>query len=138
MVTDPISDVLTRIRNAQSAKHASVRLTKSKVTKMLLDLLLAEGFISYLEEKSVAACGKKELKFGEYEVGLKYFSNGEPCISKAQRMSKPGKRVYSAVSEIPLVKSGLGLCVVSTSQGIISDREARKRNIGGEVMAVIG
>jgi small subunit ribosomal protein S8 len=138
MVTYPIADVLTRIRNAQRAKHPSVRLTKSKVAKMLLDLLHSEGFISYVEEKSVGACGKKELKFGEYEVGLKYFSNGEPCITKATRMSKPGKRVYSGVEDIPLVKRGLGLCVVSTSQGIISDREARKRNIGGEVMAVIG
>lgn len=138
MVTDPIADVLTRIRNAQRAKHTSVRLSKSKVSKMLLDLLLSEGFVSYLDTKK--AENKKSIRFEmeEYEVGLKYFSNGEPCISKAVRMSKPGKRVYSKVSDIPLVNRGLGLCILSTSQGVISDREARKRKIGGEIMAVIG
>ncbi|MCL4170431.1 UNVERIFIED_CONTAM: hypothetical protein GTU68_041158 [Idotea baltica] len=128
MVTDPIADVLTRIRNAQRAKHASVRLSKSKVSKMILDLLLSEGFISYLDTKKAET--KKSMKFEteEYEVGLKYFSN----------VSKPGKRVYSKLADIPLVNRGLGLCVLSTSQGIISDREARKRKIGGELMAVIG
>lgn len=133
MVTDPIADVLTRIRNAQRANHQSARLRKSKAGKAVLDLLLAEGFISYLEEKS-----DRDEQFGEYEVGLKYFSNGEPCISKAVRMSKPGRRMYTGVKDIPVVNSGLGLCVLSTSQGVISDREARKKNIGGEIVALIG
>jgi small subunit ribosomal protein S8 len=133
MTTDTIADVLTRIRNAQRANHKSVRMAVSKGTLSVLEQLLAEGFIEYIETVSVP-----DSIFQDYEVGLKYFANGQPCITKAVRVSKPGKRVYTRVKDIPVVNSGLGMCLLSTSEGVISGREARKRNIGGEVIALIG
>lgn len=132
MRTDPIADVLTRIRNAQRAGHKSVRVKKSNMIVRVLDVLKSEGFIDHSETKLDA-----ENKFEEIEVFLKYYSSGQPAINALQRVSKPGKRVYSRATEIPQVEHGLGFALVSTSEGVMSDREARRRKIGGEVLAVI-
>lgn len=133
MVTDTIADLLTRIRNAQRAHHKSVRVQKSKASRLALEVLKKEGFIANYTEKS-----DEQSRFGGFEVVLKYYSSGEPLIGQARRVSKPGKRVYAAAEELPKIFSGLGIAIVSTSQGVMSDREARKRGIGGEVWASIG
>ena len=133
MTTDLIADALTRIRNAQSAHHKSVRVLKSKAAKLALEVLKKEGFVQGYTEKT-----DEQSPFGGYEVALKYYSSGEPLISQARRVSKPGKRVYTAAEDLPKVFSGLGISIVSTSQGVMSDREARKRGIGGEVWASVG
>ena len=130
MVTDTIADVLTRIRNGQRAKFKSVTIPASRMTGYVLDVLKEEGFIEGVE--------KTEDGFGKYEVGLRYYSSGEPVISVAQRVSKSGRRKYFSNGDVPRVFSGLGISIVSTSQGVMSDREARKRKIGGEVLALIG
>jgi small subunit ribosomal protein S8 len=142
MVNDPIADLLTRIRNAQRAHHRSVTVRKSKATKRVLDVLKKEGFIEgYSEvkapEKKVPGMGT-ELKFGGIEVVLRYYETGEPLISSIERVSTPGMRVYTEVTKLPKVFSGLGISIVSTSQGVMSDRDARKKGIGGEVLARVG
>lgn len=134
MVTDPIADLLTRIRNAQRAGQKYTRVPVSKVADGLLKVLLSEGFISGYEKKAALA-GKK---FEEFNVGLKYYPDGEPCIRVAQRVSRPGRRIYWSINDVPKVFSGLGSVILSTSKGILGDREARKLNIGGEVLAKIG
>lgn len=131
MSNDSVSDVLTRIRNAQRAGHKVVQLPVSNVAKGLVDLLKQEGFVDGFATKETES-------FPVIEVYLKYLSSGEPVIGKATRVSKPGRRVYMGWEEIPLVKNGLGIAVVSTSQGLMSDREARKRKVGGEVWALVG
>ena len=133
MVTDPIADALTRIRNAQRAAHKSVRVRYSKMNQCLLQVLKDEGFISYFEKKDAAVAGHYDI-----EVGLKYFSTGEPFIVKLDRVSKPGCRVYSSVTDLPRVDAGLGMAIISTSEGVLSDRIARQRKIGGEVLALVG
>lgn len=130
MSTDSIADLLTRIRNASTAGHSSVVIPVSKVNKSILEVLKAEGFISGFETK--------EAKFPMFEVGLKYYEDKVPLLKELKRVSKPGCRVYKQVDELPRVHSGLGICVVSTSQGVMTDREARKRKIGGELLAIIG
>ncbi len=132
MVTDSIADLLTRIRNAQRAGHKSVRISKSKVAVSVLEVLKQEGFISYVETKK-DACGK----FDELEVGLKYYASGEPCITELVRKSTAGQRNYVRTEKIPHVHSGLGIAILSTSDGVMSDREARKRKIGGELLAIV-
>ena len=132
MITDPISDVMTRIRNAQMARHASVRIRASKMSEAFLTVLFTEGFVDGFERKKDA-----EDKFDEIEVSLKYVNNGLPLIKSLRRVSKPSRRVYRRTNEIPKVSSGLGVAVLSTSQGVMSDRDARKRGIGGEVLAFI-
>ena len=133
MVTDPIADLLTRIRNAQRTGHRAVRVSKSSLGKDILSVLKLEGFVEGFEVRK-----DKEEKFEEFEVKLRYFSTGEPVIANAHRVSRPGKRMYAQTSKLPKVRSGLGIAIVSTSQGVMSDREARKRKIGGEVLALIG
>lgn len=133
MVTDPIADLLTRIRNAQRAGHKSVRVEASKMNDRVLRVLKDEGFIAYFETKP----GRKQ-NVNEVEVGLKYFKSGEPLIKLAERVSKPGRRVYAKVKGLPKVDSGLGISIVSTPEGVMSDRKARIRAIGGEVLALIG
>lgn len=132
MITDPIADVLTRVRNAQNAGHRSVRVRFSKVAKGILEVLKNEGFIEYVEQKKDG-----EGKWDEYEAGLKYYSDGKPGIQQARRMSRPGRRLYSQVGDIPQVECGLGIAIVSTSNGIMSDREARRQNVGGELLAFV-
>jgi small subunit ribosomal protein S8 len=135
MLTDPIADLFTRIRNAQRAKHTSVVVSKSQMAKNLLDVLKREGFIeSYAEHFE----GEKAAKFGAYNVELKYFENGDPVIGTIERVSTPGQRVYSPVEKLTKIFSGLGVSILTTSEGVISDREAKKKGIGGEVIARVG
>jgi len=133
MLTDPIADILTRIRNAQRAGHKSVLVRCSKMNVCILQVLKSEGFISYFEKKESPVKGKFDI-----EIGLKYFKNGEPLITMIRRVSKPGCRVYSSVADLPSVDAGLGLAIISTSNGVMSDRLARQKNVGGEVIALIG
>jgi small subunit ribosomal protein S8 len=132
MTTDTISDLLTRIRNAQRARHRYVEVRSSRVSAEILRVIRDEGFI--------AAFSGPEKRDGAGEVirvTLKYFLDGRPAISKALRVSKPGRRVYRGSEELGTVKCGLGISIVSTSLGILTDREARRRKVGGEVMASV-
>jgi len=133
MVTDPIADLLTRIRNGQRAGHKSARVEASTLNERILKVLKEEGFIAYYERKP-----GRNSKFEQFDVGLKYFSTGQPLITRAERVSKPGRRVYAKVRSLPKVDSGLGISIVSTPEGVMSDRKARKLSIGGEVLALIG
>ena len=132
MVTDTVADVLTRIRNAQRARHRVVGVPAVKVVLSTLEVLKTEGFI-----ESYQTLTKEGEKFPSVEITLKYFRTGDPAIRVARRMSKPGRRHYVRSQELKPISSGLGVSIVSTSQGMMSDREARKRNIGGELVAVI-
>ncbi len=129
-MTDPVSDMLTRIRNGQRVGKASVTAPASKYKKAILDVLKAEGFIRGYKEV--------ELRAGifELEIELKYFE-GKPVIQTIKKVSKPGRRIYSAPSDINRVANGLGISIVSTSQGVITDAEARTKNIGGEVICEV-
>jgi len=133
MTNDTIADLLTRIRNAQRAGHKVTRVPSSKMSMRVLEVLKTEGFISSF--KTLMPEGEK---FEQVDVALKYYSTGEPVIGLARRISTPGLRKYVGSEKLPRVKSGLGISIVSTSQGVMSDREARKRRIGGEVLAFIG
>lgn len=128
-ITDPIADLLTRIRNAGSAKHASVKIPASNMKKAICKILLDEGFI---KNCSVEEDGKQ----GVITVNLKYTA-GTMAIKGLKRVSKPGLRIYSSAEELPRVMKGLGVAIISTSKGVMTDREARKANIGGEVLAFI-
>jgi len=132
MINDPIADLLTRIRNGQIASHKSVRVRSSKMAERILNVLKEEGFIDSFSTKR-----DKKDKFDEIEVILRYGSNGESVLQHLKRISSPGRRVYATSDSIPTVHAGLGICLVSTSQGVMSDREARKRKIGGELLASI-
>ena len=129
-MTDPIADMLTRIRNGNSARHASVVVPASRMKKEIAKILLDEGFINGF---SVEEDGKQ----GMMTVELKYGPNGEKVITGIKRISKPGLRVYVKAGEVPRVLGGLGIAIVSTSQGIMPDREARKNGIGGEVLCYV-
>ncbi len=140
MYTDSIADLLTRIRNAQRIGQQVTRVPVSKMAARLLQVLKIEGFIASFEEKPAlpkSGAKKGQTAFNEYEVSLKYFSNGDPAISMARRVSTSGRRFYTGSSDLPSVKSRLGISIVSTSQGVMSDKEARKKKIGGEVLALI-
>ena len=132
MVNDTISDLLTRIRNAQRAGHKTVGVSISKASKRLLDVLLAEGYIGSIETAKNA-----KTERDEYKVFLKYDRNGFPAITKVVRHSKPGCRKYLGKDELPKVHSGLGIAIVSSSQGVLTDREARRRGVGGELLATV-
>ena len=129
-MTDPIADMLTRIRNGNSARHASVVVPASRMKKEIAKILLDEGFINGF---SVEEDGKQ----GMMTVELKYGPSGEKVITGIKRISKPGLRVYVKAGEVPRVLGGLGIAIVSTSQGIMPDREARKNGIGGEVLCYV-
>ena len=140
MITDPIANLLTRVRNAQRAGHKSCRVPKSKMGLQILAVLQSEGFLGYVEEiapETTAGTARQKGKFGLIEVGLKYYSSGEPVIRELRRMSKPGRRYYVGAEELKPVHAGLGISVLSTSQGVISDRKARKLNVGGELLATL-
>jgi small subunit ribosomal protein S8 len=134
MSTDYIADLLTRIRNAQRVGHRAVRVRHSKVVEQILSVLRGEGFIDSFEVQP----SRVNNKFKECEVVLRYYDTGEPLIGVANRYSSSGRRVYRHADKLPTIRSGLGISIVSTSQGIMSDKEAKKRRIGGEVMAVVG
>jgi small subunit ribosomal protein S8 len=127
MMNDPLGDMLTRIRNAQMRGKSTVRSPASKLRAWVLDVLADEGYIRGYERVTTDA-GHSEL-----EIALKY-ANGEPAIRELKRVSKPGRRVYAGVSEIPSVRNGLGVSVVSTPKGVMSDANARAANVGGEVL----
>lgn len=128
-ITDTIADLLTRIRNAQAAKHPTVDIPASNMKKAICQILANEG---YIKGFSVKEDGKQ----GIIKVTLKYV-DGTGAMKGLKRVSKPGLRIYSSAAELPKVMKGLGVAIVSTSQGIMTDREARKANIGGEVLAFI-
>jgi len=130
VMTDPIADFLTRIRNANSVNHEKVEIPASKVKRTLAEILKGEGFIKdfeYIED------GKQ----GIIRLYLKYGPNKQKVITGIKRISKPGLRVYVKKDQLPRVLGGLGIAVISTSQGIMSDREARKRQLGGEVICYV-
>jgi small subunit ribosomal protein S8 len=128
-VTDPLGDLLTRIRNGQRAKKDSVLSPASKLRVRVLDVLQREGYIrGYAEEQMGPAKGVR--------IELKYFE-GQPAIKHVARVSKPGRRVYSGSQELPRVMNGLGITIVSTPRGVLSDAEAREQNVGGEVLAEV-
>ena len=128
-VTDPLGDLLTRIRNGQRARTDSVLSPASKLRVHVLDVLQREGYIrGYSEEEMGPAKGVR--------IELKYFE-GQPAIKHVARVSKPGRRVYSGSQDLPRVMNGLGITIVSTPRGVLSDAEAREQNVGGEVLAEV-
>ncbi|MBQ1967256.1 MAG: 30S ribosomal protein S8 [Clostridia bacterium] len=129
-ITDPIADMLTRIRNANSAKHETVDVPVSNMKKAIAQILLEEGYIKSYE---IIDDGKQ----GMIHITLKYGANKEKVISGLQRVSKPGLRVYAGRDELPRVLKGLGIAIVSTSKGIMTDKKARAERIGGEVLAFV-
>ena len=129
-ITDPIADMLTRIRNANSAKHETVDVPVSNMKKAIADILLEEG---YIKSYDIVDDGKQ----GMIHITLKYGANKEKVISGLQRVSKPGLRVYAGCEELPKVLKGLGIAIVSTSKGIMTDKKARAEKIGGEVLAFV-
>jgi len=129
MVNDPLGDMLARIRNASMRGKSSVRTPASKVRRWVLEVLQAEGYIRGFEE--VTQDGHPEL-----EISLKYF-DGQPVIRELRRVSTPGRRVYSGVKDIPQVRQGLGVAIVSTPRGVMSDSQARTANVGGEVLCTV-
>jgi small subunit ribosomal protein S8 len=131
MITDPVADLLTRIRNAQRAGHDKVSVPQSKMSKRILQVLKDEGFIANF------STSRGSDDFSPLIVNLRYYPNGRPMIVECKRISKSGRRIYSTTKELPSVLSGLGISIVSTSQGVMSDREARRRQIGGEVLAAV-
>jgi small subunit ribosomal protein S8 len=130
MVTDPIADMLTRIRNGQKAGHAEVQVPASKMKLEIAKIFKAEGFIKNF--KLV-----QDNKQGLLKVFLKQGEKKEIFIHDLSRVSKPGRRVYATVDEIPKVKGGMGICVLSTSKGIMTDKRARQEKVGGEVVCTI-
>ena len=130
MMNDPLGDMLTRIRNAQMRGKSTVRTPASKLRAWVLDVLKDEGYIRGYD-KVAADNGQPEL-----EISLKYFE-GEPVIRDLKRVSKPGRRVYSGVSTIPSVRNGLGISIVSTPKGVMTDAAARTANVGGEVLCTV-
>ncbi len=129
-ITDPIADLLTRIRNASSSKHDTVDVPASNMKTAIVKILNDEGYINGYQ---VMEDGKQ----GVIRINLKYGPNKEKVISGLKRISKPGLRFYAGADEIPRVLKGLGIAIVSTSKGIMTDKEARKQNIGGEVLAFV-
>ena len=130
MVNDSIADMLTRIRNAQTAKHESVSVETSKMKKTIAQILLDEGYIASFEEV-------ENGKFTNLVINLKYVNKNQRVITGLKRISKPGRRIYAGAQDLPKVLNGLGIVIVSTSKGVMTDREARKLGIGGEVLAYV-
>ena len=129
-ITDPIADMLTRIRNAGAARHATVDVPASGMKKAIAQILLDEGYIKAFE---IIENGTQ----GTIKVTLKYSANKEKAISGLRRVSKPGLRVYAGADELPRVLKGLGIAIISTSKGIMTDKKARELHVGGEVLAFI-
>lgn len=130
VMTDPIADMLTRIRNANMVRHEKLEVPASNIKKEIAEILKREGFVrdvEYIEDN----------KQGIIRIFLKYGSNNERVITGLKRISKPGLRVYAKSTEVPRVLNGLGVALVSTSQGVVTDKEARAKQIGGEILAYI-
>ncbi|MCC6984014.1 MAG: 30S ribosomal protein S8 [Bauldia sp.] len=126
-MTDPLGDMLTRIRNAQSRKKNKVSTPASSLRQRVLDVLQSEGYIRGYSETRL------EGQPAEFDIELKYY-DGEPVIREIERVSRPGRRVYVSVDRIPRVSNGLGVSILSTPKGVMSDNEAREQNVGGEVL----
>ena len=129
-MTDPIADMLTRIRNANTVGHPTVEMPSSKLKVQLAKLLKEEGFITDYEVKDAG-------KFKVLSITLKYDAKNKPIITKLERISKPGLRNYSKAKNLPKVLGGMGIAIVSTSKGLLTDRKARKENLGGEVLCYV-
>ena len=129
-ITDPIADMLTRIRNASRSKHKIVDVPASNIKKSIADILFKEGYIKAYEEIS-------DDTQGIIRITLKYDEKVNKVISGLKRISKPGLRIYAAKDELPRVLNGLGIALISTSKGVMTDKEARKQNVGGEVLAFV-
>ena len=130
VMTDPIADMLTRIRNANMVRHEKLEIPASNLKKEIAEILKREGFVrdvEYIEDN----------KQGIIRIFLKYGSNNERVITGLKRISKPGLRVYAKATEVPRVLNGLGIALVSTSQGVLTDKEARAKQLGGEVLAYV-
>lgn len=130
LVNDPIADMLTRIRNAQVARHDSVTIPASNMKKAIAKILLDEGYVKSVE--NVVEDDRAAIK-----VTLKYLDKKQPVIQGLRRISKPGLRVYAACEDLPKVLGGLGIAIVSTNRGIMTDRAARRENVGGEVLCYV-
>ncbi|MEG2003206.1 MAG: 30S ribosomal protein S8 [Clostridia bacterium] len=130
-ITDVVADMLTRIRNANSAKHEKVEIPASNMKKAIADILLEEGYIKSFEVKDT------ENKQGVISVTLKYGEGKARTIQGIRRVSKPGLRIFASCDDLPRVRNGLGVAIISTSKGIMTDKKARKQNIGGEVLAFV-
>ncbi|MEH7124702.1 MULTISPECIES: 30S ribosomal protein S8 [unclassified Bacillus (in: firmicutes)] len=130
VMTDPIADLLTRIRNANMVRHEKLEVPASNIKKEIADILKREGFVRDVEFI-------EDNKQGIIRIFLKYGSNNERVITGLKRISKPGLRVYAKADEVPRVLNGLGIALVSTSQGVLSDKEARAKQVGGEVLAYV-
>ena len=130
MITDPVADMLTRIRNANSAKHETVDVPASNLKKAIAQILLEEGYIKSYE---VVDNGNQ----GNIHISLKYVGKKQSAISGLKRVSKPGLRIYAGTEELPKVLKGLGIAIVSTSKGVMTDKKARELHIGGEVLAFV-
>ncbi|HEX8681364.1 MAG TPA: 30S ribosomal protein S8 [Ardenticatenaceae bacterium] len=130
-ISDPIGDMLARVRNAQMAKHAYVVMPHSNVKRAIADLLLSEGYVAKVDEVQSGE-GHPQLR-----VHLKYDEERKPIITDLKRVSKPGRRVYKGKDEIPWVLSGVGVAILSTSRGVVTDRQARRMGVGGEVLCYI-
>ena len=128
--TDSIADMLTRIRNASSAKHDSVKIPASIMKKAIAQILVDEGYIKGFKVED-------DGKQGMIEIALKYGQNKTAAITGLRRVSKPGLRIYSGCEDMPKVMKGLGIAIVSTSKGVMTDKDARKANVGGEVLAFV-
>ena len=129
-ITDPIADMLTRIRNAGAARHATVEVPASSMKKAIAQILLDEGYIKAFE---IVENGTQ----GTIKITLKYSANKEKAISGLRRVSKPGLRVYAGADELPRVLKGLGVAIISTSKGVMTDKKARELHVGGEVLAFV-
>ena len=129
-ITDTIADLLTRIRNANTAKHATVDVPASRVKKDITQILVDEGYVKGFQ---LIEDGKQ----GVIRITLKYGDNKSPVITGLRRVSKPGLRIYSSCADMPKVRKGLGIAIVSTSKGIVTDKKAREINVGGEILAYI-
>ena len=128
-MTDPIADMLTRIRNAQLAEKVSVAMPSSRVKASIAKVLKEEGYIEEFQVREDS--GKVTL-----EIALKYYA-GEPVIEKIERVSRPGLRIYRGRDDIPMIMNGLGIAIVSTSKGVMTDRKARASGVGGEVLCIV-
>ncbi len=130
MMTDPIADMLARIRNALMARHKTVEIPASKLKQEIARILKEEG---YIEDYEFVAEGPQ----GKIVITLKYDENRRPVIAGLRRVSKPGRRIYAGVKKLPRVMGGLGIAIISTSRGIMTDHEARKRGVGGEILCEV-
>ena len=132
MTNDTISDLLTRIRNAQMARHKSVSVPCCRISEGIVGILKQEGYV-----EGVQRLKEEGASFEQLKVELRYDSNGVPVIHELRRVSTPGCRVYSQCSDLPKIRTGLGIAIISTSSGLLTDREARKRGVGGEILATV-